>query len=168
MTGTQRPASLIRSRRGELAQIEKQKLIWEWQDEPETDLGFRQQKLRLSFARLPLSPKVTAAPKRFALVAITASLCGILSACGHHAPAKSPVKVEAQRVKFTQAAQTITLTGEIRAQDESDLGFRVGGRIAERLVGCGRPRVFRADPRKPRSARAANHRRGKGSRCSRG
>ena len=32
-----------------------------------------------------------------------------------------PVKVEVQRVELTQAAKTITLTGEIRAQVESDL-----------------------------------------------
>ena len=66
-----------------------------------------------------------------------ASLCGVLAACGHHAPAKAPVKVEAQRVTLTEAAQTITLTGEIRAQVESDLAFRVGGQITERLVDVG-------------------------------
>lgn len=49
----------------------------------------------------------------------------------------SPVKVEVQRVELTQAAETITLTGEIRAQVESDLGFRTEGRISERLVGVG-------------------------------
>src|SRR6476646_8956829 len=49
----------------------------------------------------------------------------------------SPVKVEVQRVELTKAAKTITLTGEIRAQVESDLGFRTDGRITERLVGVG-------------------------------
>ena len=47
------------------------------------------------------------------------------------------VKVEVQRVELTEAAKTITLTGEIRAQVESDLGFRTSGRITERLVGVG-------------------------------
>jgi membrane fusion protein, multidrug efflux system len=64
-------------------------------------------------------------------------LCGVLSACGHDAPAKALVKVEAQRVKLTEAARTLTLTGEIRAQVESDLAFRVGGQITERLVEVG-------------------------------
>jgi RND family efflux transporter MFP subunit len=140
MNPTNLPASPTRSRRGELAQIATPTLVLDWQDGPETDLGFRQQKLRLSFARFSLAPKVTAAPKRLALVsvvAITASLCGVLSACGPHAPVKSPVKVEVQRVELTQAAQTMTLTGEVRAQVESDLGFRVGGRITERLVDVG-------------------------------
>jgi hypothetical protein len=36
----------------------------------------------------------------------------------------SLVKVEVQRVELTEAAQTMTLTGEIRAQVESDLVFR--------------------------------------------
>src|SRR5450432_81273 len=65
------------------------------------------------------------------------SICGVLSACGYHAPAKSLVKVEAQRVKLTEAVRTITLTGEIRARVESDLAFRVGGQITERLVDVG-------------------------------
>ena len=68
---------------------------------------------------------------------LAASLCSVLSACGHQAAVKPPVKVEAQRVKLTETAQTISLTGEIRAQVESDLGFRVGGRITERLVDVG-------------------------------
>src|SRR6186713_3093725 len=49
----------------------------------------------------------------------------------------SPVNVEVQRVELTEAAKTITLTGEIRAQVESDLGFRTDGRMKERLVGVG-------------------------------
>ena len=49
----------------------------------------------------------------------------------------SPVKVEVQRVELTVAPKTISLTGEIRAQVESDLGFRTDGRITERLVGVG-------------------------------
>jgi RND family efflux transporter MFP subunit len=134
------PTSLATSRRGQLAPSAEPSLVAEWQEGPEIRPGFRQQKLRLSFARLPLAPNLTAAPKRLALVsvvAIAASFGGVLSGCSHHAPVKSPVKVEAQRVELTQAAQTMTLTGEVRAQDESDLGFRVGGRIAERLVDVG-------------------------------
>jgi len=68
---------------------------------------------------------------------VAVSLCGLLSACNHHALSKPLVKVEAERVKLTEAARTITLTGEIRARDESDLAFRVGGQIKERLVEVG-------------------------------
>ncbi len=68
---------------------------------------------------------------------LAGSLCGILPACGHQAVPRSLVKVEAQHVKLTETAQTVTLTGEILAQVESDLAFRVGGRITERLVNVG-------------------------------
>lgn len=64
-------------------------------------------------------------------------LCAALSGCGHDAPVRALVKVEAHRVKLTEAARTLTLTGEIRAQVESDLAFRVGGQITERLVNVG-------------------------------
>ena len=47
------------------------------------------------------------------------------------------VKVEVQRVELTEAAGTGILTGEIRAQVESDLGFRLDGRITERPVNVG-------------------------------
>lgn len=57
--------------------------------------------------------------------------------CSRHQGSASPVKVEVQRVELTKAAKTIALTGEIRAQVESDLGFRTDGRITERLVDVG-------------------------------
>jgi RND family efflux transporter MFP subunit len=68
---------------------------------------------------------------------LAGSLCGIVTACGHQAVPGSLVKVEAQRVQLTETAKRMTLTGEIRAQVESDLAFRVGGRITERLVEVG-------------------------------
>jgi RND family efflux transporter MFP subunit len=57
--------------------------------------------------------------------------------CARQQSNASPVKVEVQRVELTAAAKTITLTGEIRARVESDLGFRADGRITERLVDIG-------------------------------
>lgn len=57
--------------------------------------------------------------------------------CSRQQSNVSPVKVEVQRVELTGAAKTITLTGEIRAQLESDLSFRTDGRITERLAGVG-------------------------------
>ena len=61
----------------------------------------------------------------------------LLLGCSRKQGNVSPVKVEVQRVELTGAAKTMALTGEIRAQVESDLGFRTDGRITERLVGVG-------------------------------
>ncbi len=61
----------------------------------------------------------------------------LLLGCSRKQGNVSPVKVEVQRVELTRAAKTIALTGEIRAQVESELGFRTDGRITERLVGVG-------------------------------
>ena len=57
--------------------------------------------------------------------------------CSHKQGDVSLVKVEVQRVELTLAAKTMALTGEIRAQVESELGFRTDGRITERLVDIG-------------------------------
>src|SRR5580693_6582663 len=48
----------------------------------------------------------------------------LLSGCSRKQGDVSPAKVEVQRVTLAEAAKTMTLTGEIRAQVESDLGFR--------------------------------------------
>jgi RND family efflux transporter MFP subunit len=61
----------------------------------------------------------------------------LLPGCSRKQGNVSPVKVEVQRVELTGAAKTMVLTGEIRAQIESELGFRTDGRITERLVGVG-------------------------------
>jgi len=51
MNVTAPTVSLTNSRQGKLAPAVAPKLVLEWQDGPATDLGFRQQKMRLSFAR---------------------------------------------------------------------------------------------------------------------
>ena len=61
----------------------------------------------------------------------------LLPGCSRKQGDVSPAKVEVQRVTLAEAAKTMTLTGEIRAQVESDLGFRTDGRITERLVDIG-------------------------------
>ena len=60
-----------------------------------------------------------------------------LTSCRKTPPPPSPIAVQAQTVELNNASETLTLTGEIRAQFESDLGFRVGGRITERNVDVG-------------------------------
>src|SRR5580698_9265164 len=61
----------------------------------------------------------------------------LLSGCSRKQGDVSPARVEVQRVTLVEAAKTMTLTGEIRAQVESDLGFRTDGRMTERLVDTG-------------------------------
>ncbi len=62
-----------------------------------------------------------------------------LAACGQQAPASETpsVTVRAQTVALTDHAPTIRLTGEIMAQVQSDLSFRVSGRIVERNADVG-------------------------------
>jgi RND family efflux transporter MFP subunit len=59
------------------------------------------------------------------------------TSCGKAPPSPSATPVLTQTVELTNASETLTLTGEIRAQFESDLAFRVGGRITERKVDVG-------------------------------
>jgi RND family efflux transporter MFP subunit len=62
-----------------------------------------------------------------------------LAACQQQGtlPEKRPTTVQAQTVELTDYAPTVRLTGEIRAQVESNLSFRVSGRIVERHVDVG-------------------------------
>ena len=48
-----------------------------------------------------------------------------------------PTVVQVETVALTDYAPTVRLTGEIRAEVESDLSFRVSGRIIERTVDVG-------------------------------
>jgi RND family efflux transporter MFP subunit len=48
-----------------------------------------------------------------------------------------PAVVQVETVTLTEYAPTVRLTGDIRAQVESDLSFRVSGRIIERTVDVG-------------------------------
>ena len=62
-----------------------------------------------------------------------------LAACQQQGPPpeKLPTPVQAQTVALTDYAPVVRLTGEVRARIESDLSFRVSGRITERLVNVG-------------------------------
>ena len=73
------------------------------------------------------------------IASISAAICLslALSACGkHEAPPPATPKVLAQAVATSDAGITV-YTGEIRARHEVDLAFRVGGKIAARLVDSG-------------------------------
>src|ERR1700712_465444 len=62
-----------------------------------------------------------------------------LAACQGEAaaPVKKPVVVRAEAARLAAYEPTVTLTGDIRAQVQGDLSFRVSGRIAERRAEVG-------------------------------
>lgn len=73
----------------------------------------------------------------WALLAV-ASLT-LLTACGSaEEPVAEPIRpVRVATVEKHEAGETVSLPGEIQAQDEVSLSFRVGGRMIERLVNVG-------------------------------
>src|SRR6266699_2636824 len=85
----------------------------------------------------------------------TIALLPLLAACGDQATsaiakAERPVKV--QRVAFQSEDASREFVGVVRARYETDLGFRVAGKITARLVNVGdRVRagdaIARLDPR---------------------
>ena len=52
-------------------------------------------------------------------------------------PEKAPAAVKTQTVAYTDYSPRVELTGEIKAQVQSDLSFRVSGRVIERNVDVG-------------------------------
>ena len=62
-----------------------------------------------------------------------------LSACGPAEEARGPEvrPVRTVTVSKREVGSTVTLTGRIEAQDEAALGFRIAGRVMERLVNVG-------------------------------
>lgn len=68
--------------------------------------------------------------------ALAAAAC--LASCQEaHPPEKLPMNVQAETAVLTDYAPVVRLTGEVQAQVQSDLSFRVNGRVAERLVDVG-------------------------------
>lgn len=73
---------------------------------------------------------------RFAIL----SLLPLLAVAGcqpDKAAEQPPNRVRAAKVVFSDYLQTVTVTGEIRARIDSDLSFRVSGKVVERLVDVG-------------------------------
>jgi membrane fusion protein, multidrug efflux system len=62
-----------------------------------------------------------------------------LTACQQQTsrPENAPTMVQVEAVTVSEYTPRVRLTGEIRPRVESDLSFRVAGRIAERLVNVG-------------------------------
>ena len=71
---------------------------------------------------------------------LAALLCAaaIVAGCGREAPKPEPLRpVLTERVGATAAAGDYVYAGEVRSRIEQPLGFRIGGKITERLVDAG-------------------------------
>jgi RND family efflux transporter MFP subunit len=77
--------------------------------------------------------------RRLAPVALAIAISCGLGACQQQASRSPsvPTMVHVETVAVTDYAPIVRLTGEIRARVESNLSFRVAGRISERLVNVG-------------------------------
>src|SRR6185436_14082068 len=69
------------------------------------------------------------------LMALAAALAGCTSEGAPYVAAPQPVRAVA--VKLSADVDTRSYTGTIKPRYESDLGFRVSGKIVERLVNIG-------------------------------
>jgi RND family efflux transporter MFP subunit len=76
---------------------------------------------------------------RFASFAVVSALPFALAACGGKAPSDPRTEVPLVRVAIVQGAVPVSrsFTGTVAARVESDLGFRVSGKVLERLVDVG-------------------------------
>jgi RND family efflux transporter MFP subunit len=70
-----------------------------------------------------------------AILMLAVALAGCKSESATHVAPPQPVRAAA--VTFSAATSTRTYTGTIKPRYESDLGFRVSGKIVERLVNVG-------------------------------
>ena len=66
------------------------------------------------------------------------SLLALLTACGEKKQVeKERPRVFVQEVKLADYAATVTLTGDVQARVQTELSFRVGGKIIQRMVDVG-------------------------------
>ena len=91
----------------------------------------------ISFASAKPRPRRFARPvfAAGALVALAAALSGCKSESAPYVAAPQPVR--AASVTLSAATDTRSYTGTIKPRYESDLGFRVAGKIVDRLVNIG-------------------------------
>ncbi len=86
-----------------------------------------------------VSPSITRLRAVGAILAVTA-LAPVLAACDDRATsatAPPPRPVQVQRVTFAPADETREFAGVVRARYETDLGFRVAGKMVARLINVG-------------------------------
>ncbi len=79
------------------------------------------------------------AKRCFACVLVLSALAMSLAACRKETEAKAPEPrpVRTITAEKSEVGQTVALTGQILAENEASLAFRIGGRIIERSVGVG-------------------------------
>jgi multidrug efflux pump subunit AcrA (membrane-fusion protein) len=83
-------------------------------------------------------PKLPSISKLRPLAAL--ALLSLLAACGDQATSATPKAerpVQIQRVAFEPADASREFVGVVRARHETDLGFRVAGKIMTRIVNVG-------------------------------
>ncbi|MCA3514258.1 MAG: biotin/lipoyl-binding protein, partial [Rhodobacter sp.] len=70
---------------------------------------------------------------------ITVALLAGLAGCGEapQQPASAPREVQVALAVATNTTNIARLTGDLQAANEAELGFRIGGKVIERLVDVG-------------------------------
>ena len=85
-------------------------------------------------------------------IAVIVLMAATLAGCGDHKPPTPQTRpVRAVTVERRASGESVSLTGQIRAQDQASLAFRLDGRMLERRVNVGdivKPRqvIARLDP----------------------
>jgi RND family efflux transporter MFP subunit len=76
---------------------------------------------------------------RSLLIATGAGLCmALLAGCGKEKPREPELpRVQIQEVKTSEYAAAVALTGDVQARVQTQLSFRVGGKIIQRMVDVG-------------------------------
>jgi RND family efflux transporter MFP subunit len=73
-------------------------------------------------------------------IALVIALTLPLLACGQEPPKKVEIRpVRVTLIRHTPSGETISLTGQIQAENQVNLSFRIGGRLQERNVTVGDP-----------------------------
>ena len=76
--------------------------------------------------------------RRLTLAVVTVLTAALLAACGSKEPPAPPVRpVMLTRVTVGAGADTAVFAGEVKPRHETDLSFRIAGKLAERLVDTG-------------------------------
>ncbi len=90
-------------------------------------------------ARAPCPGGTSRVPAAWRSLAVAFAAALVLAGCAAEtAPApKSERPVQIQRVTFESTGATREFVGVVRARHETDLGFRVGGKIIARVVNVG-------------------------------
>jgi len=84
-------------------------------------------------------PKGRDTPMRSTPARLACVLLPLLAACGEGAPppAPEPRPVRVATVEPRSNGEVVSLTGTVQAETEANLGFRIDGRMIERLVNVG-------------------------------